>query len=131
MQKWVTRDEVKQILALDSVHDRRNITLNLCGQDFETKRSSVEEELELRAQVAIREVALRTGDLPGLLCDLELLGIKRTGAGTGRIELSLIHEMVALDEVIEEAEGPELIVGTTNMPVDAAVPAPTELTART
>jgi hypothetical protein len=39
--------------------------------------------------------------------------------------------MAALDEVIEDAEGPELIVGTTNMPVDAAVPAPTELTART
>jgi hypothetical protein len=39
--------------------------------------------------------------------------------------------MVALDEVIEEAEGPELIVGTTNIPVDAAVPPPTELTART
>jgi hypothetical protein len=42
-----------------------------------------------------------------------------------------VHEIVALDEVIEEAEGPELIVGTVNEPVDADVPAPTEFTART
>jgi hypothetical protein len=39
--------------------------------------------------------------------------------------------MAAIDEVIEDAEGPELIVGTTNIPVEAAAPAPTELTART
>ena len=42
-----------------------------------------------------------------------------------------VHETVALVVVIEDAEGPELIVGTTNIPVDAAVPPPTEFTART
>ena len=90
---------MNQTLAIDSVPERRNILLDLCGQDFETKCSSIEEELELRAQVVIREVALRTGDLPGLLCDLELLGIKPTGTGTGRIELRLIHEMAEAREL--------------------------------